>query len=110
MLMQRRLDVFIAPEDETLVLLQGSMADLGTQLRWQEVLTRNIYLAFSHNPRAKQLCKIYDQRLPQLYHSGVLQTLFAKWQLDISKVNFNWGKLLAQDSCEPIEGLNSVNE
>ncbi|MCR8922019.1 transporter substrate-binding domain-containing protein [Dasania sp. GY-MA-18] len=110
MLVQRRLDVFIEPEDETLVLLQGALADLGAQLRWENVSTNNIYLAFSHNPRAKQLCKIYDQRLPQLYHSGKLQALFAKWQLDISKVNFNWGKLLAQDSCEPIEGLNSVNE
>ncbi|WP_019528715.1 substrate-binding periplasmic protein [Dasania marina] len=103
MLVQRRLAVFLEPEDEALVLLRKEFVDLQSQLRWETVLTRNIYLAFSHNARGKQLCKIYDQRLPQLYKDGVLQALFKKWQVDFTKLNVDW-QAASQDNtfCEPL--------
>ena len=50
-----------------------------TEYRIEELFPEPMYMGFGKTPRGQQLLKIYDERIEQLYQSGELQKIYAKW-------------------------------
>jgi polar amino acid transport system substrate-binding protein len=78
MVQQDHVDVFVDYDDNIQRIAQERHLDWN-QYRMEDAIPDDLYMGFSKNDRGQQLRAIYDERIEELYQSGELQKIYAKW-------------------------------
>ncbi len=79
-----RVDCFMASIEE----IENYMSEHDISSRdypIQEVITKQLYMWFNNSQRSRTLIDIYDQQIPRLLESGVLERIFKRYQVNMPK-------------------------
>ena len=88
MVANKRMDVLIDninDMDQAMLTMPG----IEQHLKWELIGKRNVFMAFTNNPKAAQLCKIFDKKMAAMLASGELRQIYDKWGDDYAMVEFD---------------------